>query len=72
MRGSTVRTTAAALCVAALGLGLTACGGGGKSKKSGKPGAGKPAVTLGAKNFTEEFILGQLYTQALRAKGYNA
>lgn len=35
------------------------------------PGAGKPPVTLGTKNFTEEFTLGQLYTQALRAKGYS-
>jgi osmoprotectant transport system substrate-binding protein len=35
-----------------------------------EPGAGKPAVTIGTKNFTEEFILGQLYAQALRAKGY--
>jgi osmoprotectant transport system substrate-binding protein len=35
-----------------------------------RPGAGKPAVTLGTKNFTEELILGQLYAQALRAKGY--
>ncbi|HWH10813.1 MAG TPA: glycine betaine ABC transporter substrate-binding protein [Solirubrobacteraceae bacterium] len=34
------------------------------------PGKGKPAVTLGDKNFTEELILGQLYAQALRAKGY--
>jgi osmoprotectant transport system substrate-binding protein len=34
------------------------------------PGAGKPAVTLGTKNFTEELILGQLYAQALRARGY--
>ena len=35
------------------------------------PGTGKPAFTLGTKNFTEEFILGQLYAQALRAKGYS-
>jgi osmoprotectant transport system substrate-binding protein len=35
-----------------------------------EPGAGKPAVTIGTKNFTEQFILGQLYVQALRAKGY--
>ena len=34
------------------------------------PGVGKPPVTLGDKNFTEEFILGALYTQALAAKGY--
>ncbi len=35
------------------------------------PGAGKPAVTIGDKNFAEENILGELYAQALRAKGYS-
>ena len=34
------------------------------------PGVGKPAVTIGDKNFAEENILGQLYAQALDAKGY--
>lgn len=34
------------------------------------PGKGKPAVTLGTKNFTEQLILGELYAQALRAKGF--
>src|SRR3984885_8585845 len=34
------------------------------------PGVGKPAVTIGDKTFSEEYILGQLYTQALEAKGY--
>jgi osmoprotectant transport system substrate-binding protein len=34
------------------------------------PGVGKPAITIGDKNFSEENILGQLYTQALEAKGY--
>src|SRR6478752_3059287 len=27
-------------------------------------------VTIGSKNFTEEFILGQIYAQALKAAGY--
>jgi osmoprotectant transport system substrate-binding protein len=31
---------------------------------------GKPAVTVGDKNFAEENILGALYAQALEAKGY--
>jgi osmoprotectant transport system substrate-binding protein len=44
----------------------TAAAGGG----SAQPGQGKPAVTLGDKNFTEEYILGSLYQQALEAKGY--
>jgi osmoprotectant transport system substrate-binding protein len=34
------------------------------------PGVGRPAVTIGDKNFTEEYILGALYAQALAAKGY--
>jgi osmoprotectant transport system substrate-binding protein len=34
------------------------------------PGEGKPTVTIGTKDFTEEFILGELYTQALEAQGY--
>ena len=48
-------------------------GGGGtgtSSSSSDQPGAGKPAVTIGTKDFTEEFVLGQLYRQALEAKGY--
>ncbi len=34
------------------------------------PGKGKPPITIGDKNFTEEFILGDLYAQALQAKGF--
>ena len=34
------------------------------------PGVGKPQVTIGDKNFTEEFVLGQLYYQALQAQGF--
>lgn len=37
---------------------------------SGQPGKGKPAIVMGDKNFAEEFILGDLYSQALRSKGY--
>jgi osmoprotectant transport system substrate-binding protein len=45
-------------------------GTGSSSSSSDKPGEGKPAVTIGTKDFTEEFVLGQLYRQALEAKGY--
>src|SRR5437588_2457404 len=34
------------------------------------PGVGKPPVTVGDKNFEEEYVLGALYAQALAAKGY--
>jgi osmoprotectant transport system substrate-binding protein len=65
----------AALAVA--GCGGDDGGGGGSASSSGasqaasdQPGKGKPPVTIGDKNFTEEFILGELYAQALRAKGF--
>src|SRR3984885_7926308 len=68
-----------AFALVALSVGIAACG---SSKSSSTatatttattvsgPGPGKPPVTIGDKNFTEENILGQLYTQALQAKGY--
>ncbi|MGP0053447.1 MAG: glycine betaine ABC transporter substrate-binding protein [Solirubrobacteraceae bacterium] len=34
------------------------------------PGTGKPTVTIGDKNYTEQFLLGQLYLQALQAQGF--
>jgi osmoprotectant transport system substrate-binding protein len=38
--------------------------------KPALPGTGKPQVTIGDKNFTEQFVLGELYSQALKAQGY--
>lgn len=32
--------------------------------------ASKPRLTIGSKNFTEQFILGEIYAQALEAAGY--
>jgi osmoprotectant transport system substrate-binding protein len=71
---------ASVLLVAVLGVALGACGSSKSSTSSSSastpapaasgPGAGKPAVTMGDKNFTEENLLGALYAQALRAKGY--
>ncbi len=37
---------------------------------SGTPGAGKPQIRVGSKNFAEQFLLGELYAQALRSRGY--
>ncbi len=56
-------------------------GGGGGSSSSGSEPAGneiqpvdgadaKPAITIGSKNFTEQFILGEIYSQALEAGGF--
>jgi osmoprotectant transport system substrate-binding protein len=36
------------------------------------PGTGKPAISVGDKNYTEQFVLGQLYLQALTAQGFSA
>src|SRR5215212_1550572 len=67
----------AALLAVALAIALAACGSDDDKSSSsdakppsGQPGKGKPPVVLGAKNFTEEYILGQLYKQALEAKGF--
>src|SRR5207237_777994 len=35
------------------------------------PGTGRPPVTIGDKNFTEQFVLGELYRQALQAQGFS-
>jgi osmoprotectant transport system substrate-binding protein len=35
------------------------------------PGTGKPTVTIGDKNYTEQFLLGELYYQALQAQGFS-
>jgi glycine betaine/choline ABC-type transport system substrate-binding protein/ABC-type proline/glycine betaine transport system permease subunit len=77
--------TAALLALAAV-IVLAACGSSsnttstsGSSSTAGSSagtiqpvsGAGStPAITVGSKNFTEEFILGNIYAQALQAAGY--
>jgi osmoprotectant transport system substrate-binding protein len=71
---------AAIFALAALLLFVAGCGGddddggGGRSSAStpamSQPGRGKPPVTIGTKDFTEEFVLGELYRQALEARGY--
>jgi len=70
----------AALLAVALAIGVAACGSDDDDSSSSKPstssssselpGKGKPAVTIGDKNFTEQYVLGELYAQALRAKGF--
>jgi osmoprotectant transport system substrate-binding protein len=67
---------------ALLALALSACGGGSPPPHRTKvspattptptflPGTGRPPVTIGDKNFTEQFILGELYDQALVAQGF--
>jgi len=43
---------------------------GGTATAARQGAAAKPTVTIGTKNFTEQYVLGQLYKQALEAKGY--
>src|SRR4051794_1162743 len=59
-----------ALTVAACGGDDRAGSGKAGARATDLPGAGKPAVRLGTKNFTEQYVLGELYAQALRAKGF--
>jgi osmoprotectant transport system substrate-binding protein len=62
---------AAALAVAVLaGCGGSSSSNSGSSTSSSQPGKGKPPITLGDKNFTEEYTIGDMYAQALRAKGF--
>ena len=59
----------AALVAASLLLVLAGCGGGGDAQTSDRPAQGPAPIRLGTKNFTEQYILGQLYAQTLRAHG---
>jgi osmoprotectant transport system substrate-binding protein len=74
VRKHTRRAAKAAFAVSlgvALLIGLAACGGGGKkSTTTQSAGGSKPTIVLGSKNFSEETLLGQLYGQALKVKGF--
>src|SRR4051812_1343404 len=78
MRRIGVRSLTSAILALVLAAAVAACGSSDKkesstsggSNASAQPGKGKPPVTLGDKNFTEQYILGDLYKQALEAKGF--
>ena len=73
-----IRTWAALLTLLAAML-VAGCGdddsaateGNSTSGAVAQPGEGKPPITIGTKDFAEEYILGELYGQALEAKGYS-
>jgi osmoprotectant transport system substrate-binding protein len=66
-----MRRLTAALAGLTLALGLAACGSDeGDGPKPGSPESAPP-ITIGTKNFTEQYILGELYTQALDAEGFD-
>ena len=58
----------AALAVAAL-LALAGCGGS-DAPKASTTAAAKPPLRIGTKNFPEQFLLGEIYKQALEARGF--
>jgi glycine betaine/choline ABC-type transport system substrate-binding protein len=79
----TLRLVLAALAALVLTLGVTACGsdedgggggGGGESASAdlieADPANEGKSITIGSKNFTEQFILGEIYGQALEAAGF--
>jgi osmoprotectant transport system substrate-binding protein len=71
-RGGRLLVVAAVVLATALaGCGGDDNGGEGSQSSSAQPGKGKPAITIGDKNFTEQYILGELYAQALEAKGFD-
>src|SRR3954451_17721819 len=82
MRGLRIRAAFVLSVAAVLAVTIAACGGGGSStsatSESGStdnlitsnPANGKVSLTIGSKNFTEEYILGEIYAQGLEAAGY--
>ncbi len=68
----------AALSLAVIGAACGEQGGGGQAQQAGggqaiqkAPGAeGKGTITVGSKNFTEQYVLGEIYAQALEAAGF--
>ena len=68
-----MRSAVAALAGLLAVLVLGACGGGGDDTTTDERAAppSGPPIRIGAKNFTEQLILGELYRQALEAKGFD-
>src|SRR3954454_3680946 len=83
MRGFRVRAAFALVLAATQAVAIAACGGGSRSRTTetgpsssdnrlqSNPANGKVTLTVGSKNFTEEYILGEIYAQGLEAAGYN-
>jgi glycine betaine/choline ABC-type transport system substrate-binding protein len=77
-----LRAVFAVIAALVLALGVAACGGdddngtgtsGGSSASliKSNPANNGVQLTVGSKNFTEEYILGNIYAQALQAAGYD-
>jgi osmoprotectant transport system substrate-binding protein len=75
------------LAIALAALWISGCGGSAATSKSASdspvtttttttssstlPGTGKPELYIGDKNYPEQFVLGELYAEALEAQGYS-
>ena len=80
---SRLRAAFAFVAALVIALGIAACGGGDDNNDTGTSGSNSAnliksnsdnqgiQLTVGSKNFTEEYILGNIYAQALQAAGYN-
>jgi osmoprotectant transport system substrate-binding protein len=68
---SRIASGAALGLAAALGLTLAACGSSGKSSSNplAAPSASTGAIIVGSANFPESTLIGEIYAQALEAKG---
>jgi osmoprotectant transport system substrate-binding protein len=67
-----VRRPLLALATVAVTLVLAACGGGDVAATSTAGTSDRPPpLRIGTKNFAEQFLLGELYRQALEAKGFD-
>jgi osmoprotectant transport system substrate-binding protein len=71
MKNKTKLIRAVPALLAGLSLLVVACGNVGGSDSSSSGGGSGPTITVGSKNFTEQYILGNMYAQALDANGFN-
>jgi glycine betaine/choline ABC-type transport system substrate-binding protein len=80
MRGLRSRAAFMLIVAAILAVGVAACGGGGDTTGTSassdnliqsNSANGDVKITVGSKNFTEEYILGEIYAQGLEAAGYD-
>jgi osmoprotectant transport system substrate-binding protein len=66
-----ITRTTLAVAVVSVAVLVAACGSGDSDQGSVQPQGERLQLTLGTKNFTEAFVMGELYRQALRARGYS-
>jgi osmoprotectant transport system substrate-binding protein len=82
MRRLGARALFTLVVAAILAVGVAACGGGGDTTSGATSASsdnliqsnhqnGDVSITVGSKNFTEEYILGEIYAQGLEAAGYD-